>query len=71
MQNAQNIEAKTQLEIDINLSEELELNFNSRYLIEFLTQIDSSTFSIGINESRLPFTVKDNNFMTIIMPIIN
>jgi len=71
MQNSQNLEAKTELEININIQKELELNFNSRYLIEFLTQIDSSTFSIGINETRLPFTVKDNNFMTIIMPIIN
>lgn len=71
MQNAQNLEAKTELPIDIHIDGELELNFNSRYLIEFLTQIDSSTFTIGINETRLPFTVKDNNFMTIIMPIIN
>ncbi|MEA2028351.1 MAG: DNA polymerase III subunit beta [Campylobacterota bacterium] len=71
MQNSQNIEAKTQIEIDININEELELNFNSRYLLEFLAQIDSSTFTIGINETRLPFTVKDNNFVTIIMPIIN
>jgi len=71
MQNAQNLEAKTQLELAIDLQEDLELNFNSRYLIEFLTQIDTATFTIGINESRLPFTVKDNNFMTIIMPIIN
>ncbi|MBN2825362.1 MAG: DNA polymerase III subunit beta [Campylobacterales bacterium] len=71
MQNSQNLEAKTELPLAININEEMELNFNSRYLIEFLAQIESSTFIIGINETRLPFTVKDNNFMTIIMPIIN
>ncbi len=71
MQNSQNLEAKTELPLEINIGHELELNFNGRYLVEFLSQIDSPTFTIGINETRLPFTVKDNNFMTIIMPIIN
>jgi len=65
-----NVEAKTEIEIDTGLSDEFEISFNSKYLLDFLSQIDVNTFELGFNESSLPFLVKDNNFMTIIMPII-
>lgn len=64
-----NIEAKTQIEIDTKLTEEFELSLNSKYLLDFLSQTESDSFEIKFNETTLPFIVKDNNFITIIMPI--
>ena len=68
--SSDNIEAKTQLEINTGLNEDFELAFNSRYLLDFLSQINSENFNLELNESSLPFIVKDNNFITIIMPIV-
>jgi len=65
-----NIEAKTELELVTGLDEKFEFSFNSRYLLDFLSQIDGETFELGINEPSLPFIVKDDNFVTIIMPIV-
>ncbi len=64
------LEAKTQIEINLNLKEEFELNFNSKYLLDFLSQVDSNEFEIGINKTTLPFVVKDKEFITVIMPIV-
>ena len=65
-----NIEAKTELELVTGLDEKFEFSFNSRYLLDFLSQIDGETFELGINEPSLPFIVKNDNFVTIIMPIV-
>ena len=65
-----NIEAKTELELMTGLDEKFEFSFNSKYLLDFLSQIDGETFELGINEPSLPFIVKDDNFVTIIMPIV-
>jgi len=65
-----NVEAKTELEINTGLSERIEISLNSKYLLDFLSQVSDDSFEIGFNESSLPFVVKDNNFLTIIMPII-
>jgi len=64
-----NIEAKTEIEIDTLLTEEFELSLHSKYLLDFLSQSESETFEIKFNETTLPFIVKDDNFITIIMPI--
>lgn len=66
----ENVEAKTELEINTGLSDNIELNYNSRYLLDFLSQIDSDHFALQINETNLPFIVKENEFLTIIMPIV-
>ena len=65
-----NIEAKTELELLTGLDEKFEFSFNSKYLLDFLSQIDKETFELGINEPSLPFIVKNDNFVTIIMPIV-
>jgi len=65
-----NIEAKTELDIKTELNEKFEFSFNSKYLLDFLSQIDGETFELGINEPSLPFIVKNDNFVTIIMPIV-
>jgi len=58
------------LEINTGLEEDFELNLNSRYLLDFLSQIDGDEFVLDINESNLPFKVRNSNFITIIMPIV-
>jgi len=68
--SADNVEAKTELEISTGLSEKFELSFNSKYLLDFISQINKNEFTIEFNEPSLPFIVKDDNFITIIMPIV-
>ena len=68
--SSDNIEAKTELSINTNIQNEFKLFLNSRYILDFLSQIESETFLLELNEENLPFVVKDNNFITIIMPII-
>ncbi len=68
--SADNVEAKTELEVHTGLDEKFELSFNSRYILDFISQIDNHEFTIEFNEPSLPFIVKDNNFITIIMPIV-
>ncbi len=65
-----NIEAKTEIAFDTNFSEPFSIAINSKYLLDFLNSINSSEFSIGLNEGNLPFIIKDQNFITVIMPIV-
>jgi DNA polymerase-3 subunit beta len=67
---ADNKEAKDQLDLDTGLTTEFALNVNSRYLLDFITQVEESEFELLLNEPTLPFVLKDNNFITVIMPII-
>jgi DNA polymerase-3 subunit beta len=67
---ADNIEAKTELQIHTGLNESFELNVNSKYLLDFIAQVEETEFQILLNESTLPFVLKDKEFITVIMPII-
>jgi len=68
--SSDNVEAKTEIEINTGLEDKFEISLNSKYLLDFISQIDGDTFLIGFNESTLPFLVRDDDFMTIIMPIV-
>ena len=68
--NDENIEAKTEIEYTTGLDEDIYLATNSRYLIDFLSNIENSDFTLGFNDSSLPFTLEDENFITIVMPIM-
>jgi len=65
-----NIEAKTEINFTTNFSEEFVIAINSRYLLDFLNSINSSEFTIGLNEGNLPFVLMDANFKTVVMPIV-
>jgi DNA polymerase-3 subunit beta len=65
-----NIEAKTEISFNTNFSEEFIIAINSKYLLDFLNSINSSEFSIGLTEGNLPFVLVDNNFKTVVMPIV-
>jgi len=63
------VEAKTEILLNTNLNG-FELNVNSRYLLDFISNIESVEFQILLNEPTLPFVLKDKQFITVIMPII-
>jgi len=65
-----NIEAKTEINFPTNFNKIFSIAINSRYLLDFLNAINSSEFSIGLNEGNLPFILKDQNFITVVMPIV-
>jgi len=68
--SSDNVEAKTEIELETGLRDKVEISLNSKYILDFISQVDGDSFIIGFNEPTLPFLVKDNNFMTIIMPIV-
>lgn len=65
-----NIEAKTEINFQTNFNQEFVIAINSRYLLDFLNSINSSEFTIGLNEGNLPFVLIDANFKTVVMPIV-
>ena len=62
--------ASTQVEIPLNITESITLGTNSRYILDFLALIHSTEFEILINEANMPFMLKDENYSTIIMPVL-
>ncbi len=68
--SADNVEAKTEIELATGLQEKFEISFNSRYILDFISQVDGVEFFMEFNESSTPFIVKEGNFITIIMPIV-
>jgi len=65
-----NIEAKTQFNYPTNFTKVFSIAINSRYILDFLNSVNNDNFSIGLNEGNLPFILSDNNFKTIVMPIV-
>lgn len=65
-----NIEAKTEIGFNTGFSEPFVIAINSRYLLDFLNTINNSEFNIGLNEGNLPFILSDENFKTVVMPIV-
>lgn len=68
--NDDNIEAKTEIEFETGLDNEIFLAVNSRYLLDFLSNIEDSNFTLGFNDTGLPFTLENDKFITIVMPIM-
>jgi DNA polymerase-3 subunit beta len=65
-----NIEAKTEINYPTGFSSPFTIAINSKYLLDFLNIINSSEFNIGLNEGNLPFVLRDENFKTVVMPIV-
>lgn len=53
-----NSEAKTQIEINLGIQEEIEIGINSRHVLDFLMQIDTADFVWGLNGKNAPFVLK-------------
>lgn len=65
-----NIEAKTEINAHTPFQAPFVIAINSKYLLDFLNNVNNSEFFIGLNESNLPFVLQDDNFKTIVMPIV-
>lgn len=65
-----NIEAKTEIEFQTGFDTPFMLAVNSRYILDFIGQTKNSGFTIGLNEANMPFVLEDENFKTIVMPIV-
>ena len=63
-------EAKTQIDINLNIDSEFYLAVNAKYLLDFLSLTLNENVTIGFNESNLPFYLEDEKFYTIVMPIV-
>ena len=68
--NEENIEAKTQLDFISNLTEDIVLAVNSKYILDFLTHIEKNEFKLRYNDTTLPFMLISDEFTTVIMPIM-
>ena len=65
-----NNEAKTELLYPANFEEPFILAVNSRYILDFLNNIETPDFLIGLNDSNHPFILQEANFKTVVMPIV-
>jgi DNA polymerase-3 subunit beta len=65
-----NTKAKTEIKLNTNFHEEFVVAINSRYLLDFLNSINNVEFKMRLNDSNLPFILSDENFLTVIMPIV-
>jgi len=65
-----NIEAKTEINFPTGFTDPFIIAINSKYLLDFLNIINSSEFNLGLNEGNLPFILNEDNFQTVVMPIV-
>jgi DNA polymerase-3 subunit beta len=68
--NEENVKGRTQLDFISNLSEDIVLAVNSKYILDFLTHIQKNEFKLRYNDSTLPFMLSCEEFITVIMPIM-
>lgn len=64
-----NSEAKTTIEYQTGLEDEISIGIKNRYLLDFLTSIEDDDFELGFNDSNLAFIVSSKELTTVIMPI--
>ncbi len=62
------MQAKTSFECKCNI-DEFTFAVNSRYLMDFLNIINSENFKLCLNEPNIPFMLKEDKFITIVMPL--
>ncbi len=65
-----NIEAKTEIKFNTEFDEAFVIAINSKYILDFLNVIKTDNFTIGLNQGNLPFVLSEENFKTVIMPIV-
>ena len=63
-------ESKTQIDSNLDIQESFYIAVNSKYILDFLSSTNNENINVGFNESNLPFYLEDNNFITIVMPIV-
>lgn len=69
--NDDNIEAKTNFDFPLsNIEKEITIALNARYLVDFLSVIKGNEFTLSYNDNSMPFILKNEEHMVIVMPII-
>ena len=66
----ENNKATTEIDTETGIETPFSFAVNSRYILDFLGQIEQNSFTLGINEPNLPFLLQETNFKTIVMPIV-
>jgi DNA polymerase-3 subunit beta len=66
----ENNRAMTEISTETGIDREFTFAVNSRYVLDFLAQIERTHFTLGLNEPSLPFLLRENEFKTIVMPIV-
>jgi len=62
------MQAKTSMKFESEV-EEFTFAVNSKYVFDFLHVINNENFLLCLNEPNIPFMLKDENFITIVMPL--
>jgi len=65
-----NNEAKTEIAYPTNFEENFILAVNSKYILDFLNNTQTPEFIMGLNDSNHPFIIQEDNFKTVVMPIV-
>ncbi|ASM39280.1 DNA polymerase III subunit beta [Campylobacter sp. RM12327] len=66
-----NSEARTSIEFQTGVSENISICLKNRYLLDFLGSIEESEFDIELNSQETAFLVVCGNLKTVIMPIVS
>lgn len=68
--SSDNTQAKTSIEVNTNLSEDIIVHVNSAYIIDFLNSVIENEFDFKINEANMPFVLECEDLKAVVMPII-
>ena len=69
--NEDNSEAKTEIEAAIDINGEIVFGVKNRFLLDFLSNIESEIFELNFNSSDTAFVLSADGLKTVIMPINN
>ena len=69
--NEDNSEAKTEIEAAIEINSEIVFGVKNRFLLDFLSSIESEIFELNFNSSDTAFVLSADGLKTVVMPINN
>ncbi|MBO7370749.1 MAG: DNA polymerase III subunit beta [Campylobacter sp.] len=67
--NEDNSEAKTEIEVVNDISENIVFGIKNRFLLDFLTNIEENSFLLEFNNPESAFVVSSGDLKTVMMPI--
>ena len=67
--NNDNSEAKTVIEQNFDIEDNIILGVKNRFILDFLSSIEDSEFTLSYNDVGLPFVLSSEELKTVIMPI--
>ncbi|MCI5540291.1 DNA polymerase III subunit beta [Campylobacter lanienae] len=67
--NNDNSEAKTVIEQKFDIEDNIILGVKNRFILDFLSSIEDSEFTLSYNDVGLPFVLSSEELKTVIMPI--